>query len=57
MTVCIDRATCLVKSQQGADKEYVCVIRLNDKLPSGEAQFARALETLLGLVLFCSKIV
>ncbi|KAE8451897.1 centromere/microtubule-binding protein cbf5 [Mollisiaceae sp. DMI_Dod_QoI] len=43
-----DRATRLVKSQQGAGKEYVCVIRLHDKLPGGEAQFARALETLTG---------
>lgn len=38
----------MVKSQQGAGKEYVCVIRLHDKLPGGEAQFARALETLTG---------
>jgi predicted rRNA pseudouridine synthase len=37
-----------VKSQQGAGKEYVCVIRLHDKIPGGEAQFARALETLTG---------
>merc|ERR1712093_455751 len=48
LIVCIDRATRLVKSQQGAGKEYVCVIRLHDKLPGGEAQFARALETLSG---------
>jgi H/ACA ribonucleoprotein complex subunit 4 len=48
LIVCIDRATRLVKSQQGAGKEYVCVIRLHDKLPGGEAQFARALETLTG---------
>ena len=33
LIVCIDRATRLVKSQQGAGKEYVCVIRLHDKLP------------------------
>ncbi|EGY18144.1 centromere/microtubule-binding protein cbf5 [Verticillium dahliae VdLs.17] len=38
----------LVKSQQGAGKEYVCVIRLHDKLPGGQVQFARALETLTG---------
>ena len=44
--MCCDRATRLVKSQQGAGKEYVCVIRLHDKLPGGEAQLARALETL-----------
>ncbi|KKY25458.1 putative centromere microtubule binding protein cbf5 [Phaeomoniella chlamydospora] len=48
LIVCIDRATRLVKSQQGAGKEYVCVIRLHDKVPGGEAQFARALETLTG---------
>jgi len=48
LIVCIDRATRLVKSQQGAGKEYVCVIRLHDKLPGGEAQLARALETLTG---------
>ena len=46
LIVCCDRATRLVKSQQGAGKEYVCVIRLHDKLPGGEAQLARALETL-----------
>ncbi len=37
-----------MKSQQGAGKEYVCVIRFHDKLPGGEAQFARGLETLTG---------
>ena len=46
LIVCIDRATRLVKSQQGAGKEYVAVVRFHDKLPGGEAQFARALETL-----------
>ena len=48
LIVCIDRATRLVKSQQGAGKEYVCVIRLHDKLPRGEAQMKQALETLTG---------
>ncbi|KAI9799682.1 MAG: centromere/microtubule-binding protein cbf5 [Sarcosagium campestre] len=48
LIVCLDRATRLVKSQQGAGKEYVCVIRFHDKLPGGEAQLARALETLTG---------
>ena len=37
-----------MKSQQGAGKEYVCVLRLHGKLPGGEAQLARALETLTG---------
>ena len=48
LIVCIDRATRLVKSQQGAGKEYVAVVRFHDKLPGGEAQFARALDTLTG---------
>ncbi|CAF9922994.1 MAG: centromere/microtubule-binding protein cbf5 [Gomphillus americanus] len=48
LIVCLDRATRLVKSQQGAGKEYVCVIRLHDKLPGGQAQLARAIETLTG---------
>lgn len=47
LTVCIDRATRLVKSQQGAGKEYVCVLRLHDKLENEKA-LARALETLTG---------
>lgn len=74
LIVCLDRATRLVKSQQGmnfhmslflifdwhglrnlmlrsilgAGKEYVCVIRLHEKLPDGEIQFVRALESLTG---------
>jgi H/ACA ribonucleoprotein complex subunit 4 len=36
-----------VKSQQGAGKEYVCVLRLHDALPN-EKTLARALETLTG---------
>lgn len=47
LIVCIDRATRLVKSQQGAGKEYVCVVRFHDKIES-EAAFSRALETLSG---------
>ncbi|KEZ39922.1 hypothetical protein SAPIO_CDS8889 [Scedosporium apiospermum] len=48
LIVCVDRATRLVKSQQGAGKEYVCVIRLHDRIPGGQPQLARALETLTG---------
>merc|ERR1712054_548439 len=48
LIVCIDRATRLVKSQQGAGKEYVCVARLHSKVPGGQAQFAKALESLTG---------
>ncbi|WCJ41980.1 H/ACA ribonucleoprotein complex subunit cbf5 [Euphorbia peplus] len=49
LIVCIDRATRLVKSQQGAGKEYVCVARLHDKV-TDVAKVARALETLTGAV-------
>ena len=48
LIVCIDKATRLVKSQQGAGKEYVCVIRFHDTLPGGEDEFRRALEHLSG---------
>ncbi|KNA18045.1 hypothetical protein SOVF_074420, partial [Spinacia oleracea] len=42
-------ATRLVKSQQGAGKEYVCVARLHSAVPD-VAKVARALETLTGAV-------
>lgn len=47
LIICIDRATRLVKSQQGAGKEYVSVLRLNGAI-EGEAKMARAIETLTG---------
>lgn len=47
LIVCIDRATRLVKSQQGAGKEYVAVLRLHDILPDPTA-LPRALQTLTG---------
>ncbi|RKO95568.1 putative rRNA pseudouridine synthase, partial [Caulochytrium protostelioides] len=47
LIVCIDRATRLVKSQQGAGKEYVCVLRLHDAI-DGERKLAQAIETLTG---------
>ena len=34
LIVCVERATRLVKSQQGAGKEYVCVLRLHDAIES-----------------------
>merc|ERR1711934_1077969 len=46
LIVCIDRATRLVKSQQGAGKEYVCVLRLHDEVE--ESALKKALETLQG---------
>lgn len=49
LIVCIDRATRLVKSQQGAGKEYVCIARLHSAVPD-VAKVARALETLTGAV-------
>ncbi|XP_031252610.1 H/ACA ribonucleoprotein complex subunit 4-like [Pistacia vera] len=49
LIVCLDRATRLVKSQQGAGKEYICVARLHNKMPD-VAKVARALETLTGAV-------
>ncbi|CAI9754826.1 unnamed protein product [Fraxinus pennsylvanica] len=49
LIVCIDRATRLVKSQQGAGKEYVCIARLHSKVPE-IAKVVRALETLTGAV-------
>ncbi|KAI3646227.1 hypothetical protein MP228_009155 [Amoeboaphelidium protococcarum] len=47
LIVCIDRATRLVKSQQSAGKEYVCVMRLHGKIES-EKKLVAALETLTG---------
>jgi len=47
LVVCIDRATRLVKSQQGAGKEYVCVIRLHSPLEDNE-KLGRCIETLTG---------
>ncbi|KAJ3334194.1 centromere/microtubule-binding protein cbf5 [Blyttiomyces sp. JEL0837] len=47
LIVCVDRATRLVKSQQGAGKEYVSVLRLHDAIDS-EKKLAKALETLTG---------
>ncbi|GFP97248.1 h/aca ribonucleoprotein complex subunit 4 [Phtheirospermum japonicum] len=49
LIVCIDRATRLVKSQQGAGKEYVCIARLHSKVPE-VAKVSKALETLTGAV-------
>ncbi|XP_057301299.1 H/ACA ribonucleoprotein complex subunit DKC1-like [Hydractinia symbiolongicarpus] len=47
LIVCIDRATRLVKSQQGAGKEYVGILRLHDAI-EGRDKLAQALETLTG---------
>jgi H/ACA ribonucleoprotein complex subunit 4 len=47
LIVCVDRATRLVKSQQGAGKEYVCVFKLHSAV-EGEAQVIQGLEKLTG---------
>ncbi|KAL5217607.1 hypothetical protein ABZP36_018291 [Zizania latifolia] len=49
LIVCVDRATRLVKSQQGAGKEYVCVARFHAAVPD-TSRVARALEALTGAV-------
>jgi len=47
LIVCIDRATRLVKSQQGAGKEYVGIFRLHAPLDD-ESKLGRAMELLTG---------
>jgi len=49
LIVCLERATRLVKAQQSAGKEYVCVLRLHDAI-EGERQLLRALEQLTGVI-------
>ena len=46
LLVCVDRATRLVKSQQSAGKEYVCVVRLH--AASTEKKVNQALNKLTG---------
>jgi len=48
LVICIERATRLVKAQQGAGKEYVCVARFHDKVPGGAIAVTHALERLTG---------
>ena len=48
LIVCVDRATRLVKSQQGAGKEYVCIARFHGPVEGGAAKVSRALEQLTG---------
>jgi len=47
LIVCIDRATRLVKSQQSAGKEYVCIVRLHNAIEN-ETKLARTIEKLTG---------
>lgn len=49
LIVCIDRATRLVKSQQGAGKQYVAVVRFHGDLgDNATAKVRRAVELLTG---------
>jgi len=48
LIVCVDRATRLVKSQQNAGKEYICILRMHNKVPI--ADIRKALETLQGAI-------
>lgn len=47
LIVCIERATRLVKSQQGAGKEYVGIFKFHSPVES-EAQVRKAVDTLTG---------
>lgn len=47
LIVCVERATRLVKSQQGAGKEYVCIVKLHDAIQD-ELKLSKAIETLTG---------
>jgi len=47
LLVCLNRATRLVKAQQSAGKEYVCVVRFHSD-PGGPAKINRALDMLTG---------
>ena len=49
LLVCIERATRLVKSQQSAGKEYVCVIRLHGPIKNAK-RLEKVLEKLTGAV-------
>jgi len=48
LIVCIDRATRLVKAQQSAGKEYVCIARFHGPVEGGKAKVAAALDKLTG---------
>ncbi|XP_035212582.1 H/ACA ribonucleoprotein complex subunit CBF5-like [Stegodyphus dumicola] len=47
LVVCIERATRLVKSQQGAGKEYVCIFKLHNSVDDPQ-RVPKALEALTG---------
>eukprot|EP01025_Chloroclados_australasicus_P049893 TRINITY_DN5702_c0_g1_i1.p1 TRINITY_DN5702_c0_g1~~TRINITY_DN5702_c0_g1_i1.p1 ORF type:complete len:531 (+),score=103.76 TRINITY_DN5702_c0_g1_i1:370-1962(+) len=48
LIICLERATRLVKAQQSAGKEYVCIARLHSQPEGGSARVSRALQSLTG---------
>lgn len=48
LIICVDCAICLVKSQQGVGKEYVCIAKLHSAVP--DIAKVACLETLTGAV-------
>eukprot|EP00210_Caulerpa_lentillifera_P007565 g7225.t1 len=50
LVICIERATRLVKAQQGAGKEYVCIAKFHDRVAGGAAEVTLALEKLTGAI-------
>ena len=50
LIVCIDRATRMVKAQQGAGKEYVCVMKLHGAIEGGAKTLEGAMKTLTGAI-------
>jgi H/ACA ribonucleoprotein complex subunit 4 len=50
LIICLNRATRLAKAQQGAGKEYVCVLKLHSDFEGGEQAVLKALATLTGPV-------
>merc|ERR1719272_1153938 len=47
LLVCLNRATRLVKAQQSAGKEYVCIVRFHEDV-GGQAKVQKALDMLTG---------
>ena len=45
LIVCVERATRLVKSQQGAGKEYVCIVKLHDAIQVMTSSWYKALNS------------
>lgn len=50
LIVCIDRTTRLVKSQQGAGKDYVCICSFNNQVDGGASKISKTLHMLTGAI-------